>query len=181
MQAVLISIKPMFCEMIANGKKTLEVRKTLPEIESPFKCYMYCTKAKKSSMGLYLDELYRLPTGEIKYGCSIELACYDGYTHDNFLNGKVIGEFVCDSFDTFTPTEKGVSFKRFRAFHDTCLTLSQMKEYLGGKKGYGWHISELKIYDEPRRLKDFWHFGVKRGARVTRAPQSWFYVEEVDI
>lgn len=43
MKSVLISIKPKWCELIANGKKTLEVRKTRPKLEVPFKCYIYCT------------------------------------------------------------------------------------------------------------------------------------------
>ena len=35
---------------------------------------------------------------------------------------------------------------------------------------YGWHISDLKIYDTPKELSDF---GLKR------PPQSWCYVEEL--
>ena len=46
MKEVLISIKPKWCELIANGTKTVEVRKTKPNLETPFKCYIYCTKAK---------------------------------------------------------------------------------------------------------------------------------------
>ena len=44
MRAVLISIRPKWCELIASGKKTIEVRKTAPKINTPFKCYTYCTK-----------------------------------------------------------------------------------------------------------------------------------------
>ena len=46
MKSVLISIRPKWCELIASGKKTIEVRKTRPNIETPFKCYIYCTKPK---------------------------------------------------------------------------------------------------------------------------------------
>lgn len=41
MKSVLLSIKPKYCELIANGKKTVEVRKARPKIETPFKCYIY--------------------------------------------------------------------------------------------------------------------------------------------
>lgn len=41
MKSALISIKPKYCELIANGKKTIEVRKTKPKLETPFKCYIY--------------------------------------------------------------------------------------------------------------------------------------------
>lgn len=44
MKSVMISIKPNWCELIASGKKTLEIRKTKPNLETPFKCYIYCTK-----------------------------------------------------------------------------------------------------------------------------------------
>ena len=46
MKAVLMSIQPKFCELIASGKKTVEVRKTKPKLETPFKVYIYCTKDK---------------------------------------------------------------------------------------------------------------------------------------
>ena len=44
MKSVLISIQPKWCELIANGKKTVEVRKTKPKLETPFKVYIYMTK-----------------------------------------------------------------------------------------------------------------------------------------
>ena len=44
MKEVLISIQPRWCKLIANGKKTVEVRKTKPKLETPFKAYIYCTK-----------------------------------------------------------------------------------------------------------------------------------------
>lgn len=41
MKAILQSIKPQYCELIAAGKKTIEVRKTKPKLETPFKVYIY--------------------------------------------------------------------------------------------------------------------------------------------
>lgn len=43
---LMLSIKPKWCELIASGRKTIEVRKTRPKLETPFKCYIYCTKDK---------------------------------------------------------------------------------------------------------------------------------------
>lgn len=34
MKSVLISIKPKYCELIVNGEKTIEVRKSRPKIET---------------------------------------------------------------------------------------------------------------------------------------------------
>lgn len=49
MQAVMLSIKPKWCELIAKSQKTVEVRKTKPKLKPPFKCYIYCTKASKKT------------------------------------------------------------------------------------------------------------------------------------
>lgn len=42
-KAVMLSIRPKWVEKIANGEKTIEVRKTKPKLDTPFKCYIYCT------------------------------------------------------------------------------------------------------------------------------------------
>lgn len=74
MKSVLISIRPMWCELIENGKKTIEVRKTRPKIEPPFKCYIYETKGK-TDVPTFVDE-----DGHF---------IYEG-------RGQITGEFVCD-------------------------------------------------------------------------------------
>ena len=43
MNAVLISIRPEWVKKILDGEKTVEVRKTAPKLTPPFKCYIYCT------------------------------------------------------------------------------------------------------------------------------------------
>ena len=194
MKAVMISIRPEWCEKIANGRKTLEVRKTKPKLETPFKCYIYCTKPRRSFThgGLvnYTDELYRLPSGEIKCGYSGELMlCTGVYDNDNFLCGKVIGEFVCDfiaeyqaelwddetyeriqeryepddfpeygEYEYQTIADSGDDFwKENMLCKASCLTVEELRKYLGGgiSDFYGWHISELKIYDTPKALSEF--------------------------
>lgn len=86
-KAVLISIRPKWCELIANGKKTVEVRKSRPKLHTPFKCYIYCTKDRHLTF------------------CRGKRYCYaDDHTHNAFditCNGTIIGEFVCDSIDTY--------------------------------------------------------------------------------
>lgn len=203
MKSVMISIKPKWCELIANGEKTIEVRKTKPKLNTPFKCYIYCTKPSKKyqtvagSMVLNDDELFKLPNGEIKYGNSIELIAYDNYSTDNFLNGKIIGEFICDkitsfSFDTYyhTLTNRhgghNVSLGAFSGqelYSKSCLSFADIYEYIGERYGYAWHISNLKIYDEPKELSDFTRlretkFGYEP-VKIERPPQSWCYVEGI--
>lgn len=173
MKSVLISILPQGCEKITSGEKTIEVRKAAPK-EVPFKCYIYCT------IGNGIKGDYLIPS--------------------NLQCGKVIGEFICNRIDVFTPSEHGIIFKRFRALYETRLTVDEMRKYAKGKTLYGWHIIDLKIYDEPKKLNEF---GQKcdnaneircRDCRLleewdnccsvmckplTRAPSNWCYVEEL--
>lgn len=195
-KAVMISIRPKWCEKICNSEKTIEVRKTRPKLETPFKCYIYCTQASvryQTICGCHVlnsDELYRHPEQGIKHGDSIELMLCENYTKDNFLNGKVIGEFICDRIYELETRSPGGSYyvkgKGQPTTNDvarqSCLTLKDMHEYLQSKVGYGWHISELKIYD---RLKDLGDFTGLRETKfgsepvtIKRPPQSWCYVEE---
>lgn len=163
---VLISIRPKWCEKIINGEKTVEIRKTKPKTETPFKCYIYCTKAKElffhGGIGETLDDLYRMPTGEIRFGYSGELMlCNEPYSSDNFLNGKIIGEFICDEITYLgnISTDRwerllGSTHEQHKKLvtENACLTEEELLGY-GGK--YAWHISNLVIYDKPRELGEF--------------------------
>jgi hypothetical protein len=56
------------------------------------------------------------------------------------------------------------------------MTDRELWDYLGnGVRGWGWDISDLKIYDEPRELGEFRR---ANGDARLRAPQSWCYVRE---
>jgi len=208
MKSIMLSIQPKFCELIANGKKTIEVRKTRPKAEPPFKVYIYCTKPSKSHQTIYgcmvlnSDELYRHPKEGIKYGDSIELMCCNSeeYSKDNFLNGKVIGEFLCT--DIYLIKANNIIQSYFNNRHGTCLTDEELCIYANDKDTYGWQISNLVIYDTPKELRTFNHpcihepycvdckyslnearfcydesVGCDRHFR--RPPQSWCYVEEL--
>ncbi len=158
MKSVLLSIKPKYCELIANGKKTIEVRKNRPKLKTPFKCYIYCTKAKErfrhNHIVEYSDELYRLPNGEIKFGWSGELMIYQDYRKDNFLDGKVIGEFVCDEISSLRADNLVQTY--FNNKQQTCLTDFELLRYANGQELFYWNISSLKIYDTPKDLSEFY-------------------------
>ncbi len=197
MQAVLISINPNWCEFIASGKMTVDLRKTKPKLEVPFKCYIYMT------------------AGYAVYPVTINGA---PYTCINVGGKCVIGEFVCDKiyditphFDTPTfPNQYICGWEYGKEFD--CLSFEELTSYLNGKNGYGWHISDLVIYDKPRELGEFYvegdcdctkckecywfdrgngfnveddcnlaYKGVsehKSFKPITRPPQSWCYVED---
>ncbi len=206
-KAVLISIRPEWVEKIMSGEKTLEVRKTRPKLETPFKCYIYCTQASvryQTVCGghvLNSDELYRHPENGIKHGDSIELMLCENYTKDNFLNGKVIGEFTCDRVEAIKAATGpyGIYDVGDDFVAQTRLVNGALWGYGHGATLYGWHISELKIYETPKELPEFHTWKKckscsKSGyestaciydencivpAVITKAPQSWCYVEEL--
>lgn len=159
-KAILISINPIFCEKIANGKKTIEVRKSRPKINTPFKCYIYCTLPLKSELFThghireYANELIRLQSGEIVYDYGMRLICGSSYSKDNFLCQKVIGEFVCDNISNlFSESQFWLSDQ---IIDESCLSPAEIRSYANGReKIYGWHISNLKIYDKPKELNEF--------------------------
>lgn len=183
MKAVMLSIQPKWCELIASGEKTIEVRKTVPKLKTPFKCYIYQTKRKW---------IYRL----LK-----KLGLY---------KGKVIGEFVCTHISRMN--SYGLDGEdRLKEY--TCLADAELMDYLVylDKTYYLWHISDLQIYDKPKELGEFFsvchkldcdkcgdcpHLRVEpctypcdddievwcevdNCKPLTRPPQSWSYVEEI--
>lgn len=206
-KAVLISIQPQWCELIASGKKTVEVRKTKPNIDTPFPVYIYQTK---------------------------KTWVYNLYSKIADWQGKVIGEFVCKeidrigrrgfdnnfdycylSLDVFGNDDIEIEITDIKK---SCILKKELNMY--GEKAnclYAWHITNLVIYDEPKELSEF-HTVDKDAVRscghrhqsycsaqcdsgyikngfycdrtadwctqcttkpITRAPQSWCFVEEL--
>ena len=96
-------------------------------------------------------------------------------------SGKVIGHFICNKH-IWVVSHPAV-FARHdlyyeRAILDACLTIEEAKEYAAGKEVYGFCITELVIYDEPIELHAF--YSATTGTRITRPPQSWCYVDELE-
>lgn len=58
--------------------------------------------------------------------------------------------------------------------------VEKIDNYGKGKTLYGWHISDLKIYDKPRELSEFYKpCSCSEKKSITRAPQSWQYIEDL--
>ncbi len=183
-KAVMLSIRPKWVEKIASGEKTIEVRKTKPKLETPFKCYIYCTLPKYPHEDFIATD-YPMPQ------------FYGG--------GKVVGEFTCDQIidawwdyvpDAIT---REVTGGNLEALDGIGMTDEELFSYVGDSmRGhcYGWHISDLLIYDEPRELtafrracKNSWYcescamYWENNGTcgneslQIRRPPQSWCYVE----
>lgn len=200
MRAVMLSIQPKWCKLIADGKKTVEVRKNRPKIATPFKCYIYCTQG-------FGKNTFNVPISFEKirehYIQTESMVCLNS----PIGNCKVIGEFVCDSITMypwvemdgemiyFIPTEEGAA---------TCMEYPDVVRYGAGKHVYFWHISNLKLYDNPKELGEFWFppeiycepglcggcpkdqcmsesgdymYDCEWEKPLTHPPQSWCYVE----
>jgi predicted transcriptional regulator len=185
MKAVMISIRPEWCEKIASGEKTVEVRKTRPKIEPPFKCYIYCT---------------------VGDGAKGDILPNSGVTC-----GKVIGEFVCHWIRR--ESEVALGLVDVVLAKTSCMGYRQIMDYADGGDLHTWNISDLVIYDKPKRLSEFYSEGdcdcmncrkcawfdagngynveadcnlaykgigeKKTYKPIIRPPQSWCYVEEV--
>ena len=88
----------------------------------------------------------------------------------------------------------GLDIKEFEK--QSCLSSLEIARYLKGLYGYGWHISNLKIYDKPKELNQFstpckvtcencknpLYFESlckEKGKKIlTRPPYSWCYISE---
>lgn len=196
MKSVLISTRPQWVEKICHkigedetGKaiyeKRIEVRKSAPKV--PFKAYIYCCKGNNG-----YEWLYRVDD--------------NGRGKAQSWHGKVIGEFICDGIAEFEGEfhDDGSTEELRRAWYDeddgerdaelfaengeqnylctsSCLTWDELKKYIGigYHTFYGWHISDLKIYDKPRELSEFGKVGFGHEVPLKRPPQSYMYVEDL--
>lgn len=187
-KAVMLSIRPKWCEKIVIGRKTMELRKSVPKLEVPFKCYIYCTSGHPyisvKGGNLDRDTVRTNPVGR--------------------CNGKVIGEFVCDYI-----LQRCEMANADIAEQQSCVRREDIYfKYSEEEKHYiyGWHISNLKIYDAPKKLGEFWRDCLEYSELSTncwscenvcgdgdetdcntdgrlylhRPPQSWCYVEAVE-
>ena len=173
MRAILMSIKHKWCEKIFSGEKTIEVRKTAPKLKPPFKVYMYESLGKKFSCSRCEGCPIRFPLG-----------CNEGA-------GAVVGEFVCCGIEY---SSLGSAFSSAFISGKDCLTTEEREAYRKGVWLIGWGITKPKQYDTPKELSEFWTVRCtnKTGecktcevkpaciSNITRAPQSWMYVEEIE-
>lgn len=124
----------------------------------------------------------------------VYMYCTSGTYEDRYLCGKVVGEFICNQIETIPVDSKAFA----TILKAACITMDQLIDYCSGKDIYGLHISNLKIYDKPKELSEFYkcdgfidcitckkYKDSKNGSlcqrTLTRPPQSWCYVENGEI
>ena len=146
MKSVLISIQPYWVFLIIakimgwniEKEKTVEVRKSYPKAENWDKTVkIYCSKDRRS--------FSKIPK---EYQPFME----------QFL-GNVIGEFVCDCYDSYWFTESDTDIKEYEDVQLSCVPVKELLEYANGSSLYFWNISDLVIYDTPKPLWNFMKCG----------------------
>lgn len=159
MKSVLISIQPYWVFLIiakamgwkVDKEKTIEVRKNLPKDENWDKTVkIYCSKDRRS-FSMIPKEYQPAMRG---------------------LLGKVVGEFVCPlidryEFDWCDHPELGISGDggdNWYCIDDddlkkTCIPEIEFYAYGSREDLYGWHIADLKLYDDPKPLWKFMKCG----------------------
>ena len=163
MKAIMISIKPRYLAKILNGEKTLEIRTKFPKCDLPIDVYIYCTKDKK-----YANLINR----------------------GGFLTGMVVAKFTLNEIKTiytihfpFEYFYKATDLTKEQLEQKSCLSQVELDGYLRKRKGYAWQIDNLEIFDKPKEISEFSikvfpHRKDNLMTRyLTRAPQSWFYIE----
>lgn len=167
-KAVMLSIRPKWCEKIASGEKTIEVRKTKPKLATPFKAYIYCSQGKdarrlRGSWGKVIGEFTcdRVQSFD---------SAYSKWAYAVAPSGSVM------------PMHETKALELCQK--DGCLSDDDVLSYFGDEdwKAYFWHISDLRIYDTPKELSEFTGLrDTKFGAapyEIKRPPQSWCYVDD---
>lgn len=190
---ILASLKPYYYYLIGERKKIIDVRKSALK-DLPQDIVFYMSKDEKSFAKIpkEFQEKYRKHFGKV--GLAIVCDKITRYNCDKNFDEYFIAGYI----GAYMPLK------------EMCLTNKDLIEYGKGRPLYGWHISDLKIYDKPKELRkfrkpldrvwgsycndycdrgcisfgstdyscnDYWNW--EKG--LTRPPQSWQYVEEIEI
>ena len=145
-RAILLSVSPKRCGLITSGRKALEIRKSKPKLEVPFKVYIYCTKGR--TLHFWRSRTYSYA---------------DDRNHNAFDlcgDGKVIGEFMCNRVYQYTTTNvNGADIEESEVISQSCLSRKELDAYEHSAEPkenciylvglYCWHITGIKVYDRP--------------------------------
>lgn len=207
MRAVMKSISPQIWDNLVEKRCSILISKTAPKCDVPFNGYLYCAKTKNKHKRSFYEGAYDDSEGHVVYA-----------------QQRVVGEFVCNKIERIEPifdfyysysgyddSSDSSYFKGYFIDAETLdkigLTKQELCDYGDGEVLYAWYISDLKIYDRPKKLSEFktppcekgekacanckWlvkvntpdkyecECYVEDGRPITRAPKSWQYVEEL--
>ena len=139
------------------------------------KLLLYCTKAKP-----YLYKPYEYDCFPNDKASRFYLGDEPLLDIDTNLNGKIIGE--CD-FEVEKIVEESWQSNMTQWYSKdllkgACLDCIEMHGYLKDKGGYAIHLYNIKIYDKPKELSDYYH-SESPLLPITKAPQNMMYCNGV--
>lgn len=227
MKSIITSVSPYLCEKIVSGDCKILVKKSVPK-EVPFRAYIYCTKTKNQWSLCDYEGAYQNSEGEIVYAQQHIIGEFICDKIEDFYCASVpylkennlgYGQFVDNGVYKVNGWHESIVFERNDRYIETmlnnddlkeiCLSAQELFDYIGvGKHLYSWHISDLKIYGNPKKLSEFktppcekpekacgnckWlvkintpdvyecECYVEDGRQITSPPRSWMYVEEIE-
>ena len=218
---ILMSIKPHWAEKIFTNIKTIEVRRTRPKLEPPFEVLVYQTKKViplkefQESNRIYCAKLLRAKGKVIGSFICDKITRYESEFWDDDTYERIQEPWELPDFSEYGEYEYdtiGINGEFYGAgvelSKQSCLSWNELRSYVGQgiRNFYGWHITEPKLFDEPKELSQFYipckwyekgngcpedcalfdYIGAIdetddfcEGKRpFTRPPQSWCYIEE---
>ena len=183
-KVIILSVQPQYLHKILTGKKTIEIRKSMPkDCEYPIDVYLYCTKGKPYLYESF-KELWWWNDGVLEPFCDrygVRLSDFElpEKFHDsesrgwnNLLNGFIVAKFTLNKawnfkvdkndkleeigFNPYGVEICGIEDITKSLIERSCLTLKEMYEYAPYRNLYAWHIENLAIFDKTMELKEFY-------------------------
>lgn len=165
-KAVIISIRPKWCELIANGKKTVEIRKTRPNAILPLKCYIYQTLPKSGDWnerdGRVIGEFvcHNITRFDVPFPAywdqvdkaTLDASCLTYWEAHNYLGHRTGWAWHLSGLVIYDKPKELSEFKRWNRTEDNS------------------PCAHVKVLYDPCETCT--------ACNVTRPPQSWMYVEE---
>jgi predicted transcriptional regulator len=176
MTATLMPIRPQHLVNVLNGKKTLEIRKSVPK---DFKgwVYLYVTKSTGGRIAMNKPYLFMSSTEkDFLKACNADIYLLSNLKPiRDILNGTIPCRFWFDEYDThpFVDVSIPTGYEDWDGnFVDTteeemgyyitgddldkmCLSYNEVANYGKSKDLYALHIKQLEIFDEPKSLTEF--------------------------
>lgn len=162
MKSIIQKLTPKDCEAIVLGKQNVILSRVTTKLEYPFTVYIYCAKDKYQLYGdgqNVVADHFSLLNEKAQKG-------FEKTSKLSLWNGKIIGEYTCNEIHDFPFTDISSAIANRKAVKlpltdeillNSGISWEQAYKFSSGlqKDIYGWHVTNLIIYDQPKELNQF--------------------------